>query len=97
MKQVTRLNLIEAADRTMLKLSEEEIEILLQEFDVFLTQLDIMGRIEGIDDVIPMTFPYDIVTTEMREDVACNSISKEEALKNASKVSNDQIVIPKVI
>lgn len=97
MKQVTRLNLIEAADRTMLKLSEDEIEILLQEFDVFLTQLDIMGRIEGIDDVIPMTFPYDIVTTEMREDVAYSSISKEEALKNASKVSNDQIVIPKVI
>ncbi len=97
MKKVTRLNLIEAADRTMLKLTKEEIDILLQEFDIFLTQLDIMGKIEGIDDVVPMTFPYEIPSFEIREDEPTESLNKEEALKNAPKVCNDQIVIPKVI
>lgn len=97
MKKVTRLNLIEAADRTMIKLSKEEIDVLLQEFDIFLTQLDIMGKIEGIDDVVPMTFPYEIPSFELREDISEEPLSKEEALKNAPKICNDQIVIPKVI
>ena len=44
-----------------------------------------------------MTFPFDVSTTYMREDVVEEPLSNEEALKNASDVKDGQIRLPKVV
>ena len=44
-----------------------------------------------------MTFPFDVSTDEMREDVAGECLDKEEVLKNAKDTEQGQIRIPKVV
>ncbi len=45
----------------------------------------------------PLAFPYEIETTFLREDVADHIISREDALKNAHDVQENQIKVPKVV
>lgn len=44
-----------------------------------------------------MTFPFDVTTTFLREDDVTETISKEEALRNAKDIVEDQIRLPKVV
>jgi len=57
----------------------------------------LISEIEGVDDVEPMTFPYEIKTAFLREDVASEPLNRDEALKNAGDVVEGQIRLPKVV
>ena len=58
---------------------------------------DIIDKIEGISNVEPMTFPFDVSIDYLREDEAKTPLSKEDALKNAKNVKDGQIKLPKVV
>ena len=97
MKKVTREVIKESAEKLMFKLSEEEIENLVEEFDIIVKQMELIGDIPGVDDVEPMTFPFDVTNTFLREDVASRPVERDELLKNASDVKDGQIKLPKVV
>ncbi len=97
MKRVDKELLKVSAHKLMFDMSEEEYDALLNEFSILLKQLDFMGDIPHIDEVEPMTFPFEITTTYLREDVATEPLDREEALKNASDVVDGQIRLPKVV
>ena len=87
----------ECANNLMFDMSEEQYKVLLSEFDVVTQQMEVLGEIEGLDELAPMTFPYEIYTTFLREDIPDESISKEDALRNAKDVVEGQIKLPKVV
>ncbi len=92
------LNLLKkCANNLMLEMSDEEYETLNEEFDVFFKQMEVFNDIEGLDEVTPMTFPFDCYNSYLREDEPSNPLTKEEVLKNAKEVLDDQIVLPKVV
>ena len=97
MKTANEKTLLEAAHNLMFEIDEVELEILKEEYADILDAIEEMKKIPNIDHVRPMIFPYEIVTDYLREDVVDNVLSKEEALSNASKVEDGQIVIPKVV
>ena len=97
MKPVTKEILKESANNLMFDLSDEQLDTLLKEFDVILKQMDLIGNIKGVNDAEPMTFPFDVTNDFLREDVANNEISQEEALKNSGDVVEGQIRLPKVV
>jgi len=97
MKQINIDVLKEASEKLMFKMEEKEYETLLAEFETILKQMALISEIKGVDDVIPMTFPYEVKTTFLREDVASKPIDREEALKNAKDVVEGQIRLPKVV
>ena len=97
MKKVTREVIKESAEKLMFKLSEEEIENLVEEFDIIVKQMELIGDIPGVDDVEPMTFPFDVTNTFLREDVASMPAERDELLKNTSDVKDGQIKLPKVV
>ena len=78
-------------------MSDAQYNALIKELNVFLKQVDLIGQIPNIDDVEPMTFPFDVTTTYLREDVVEAPLSNDEALKNASDVKDGQIRLPKVV
>ena len=80
-------------DFTLLQLHEA----LLNEFQILLKQLDFMGDSPHIDEVEPMTFPFEIKTTFLREDVATEPLSKDKVLRNAPDVKDGQVRLPKVV
>lgn len=97
MKKITKETLKIAANKLMFEMSEEELDVLFNEFETVQTQLSIIATIPGIDDVEPMTFPFEVSTSYLREDVPCEPLNRDEALKNAKDVVDGQIRLPKVV
>jgi len=97
MKEANAQILKEAAEKLMFTLSDDETERLLKEFNVIFQQMELIGKIKGVDDAIPMTFPFDVTNNFLREDVPTAALNREDALKNASDVVDGQIRLPKVV
>lgn len=97
MKTVNKKILKDVANKLMFDMEDSQYDTLLEEFDVVLKQMDIISEIPDIDNVSPMTFPFEITTSYLREDVAEEPLSQEEALKNAKDVVDGQIRLPKVV
>ncbi|MBO6262325.1 MAG: Asp-tRNA(Asn)/Glu-tRNA(Gln) amidotransferase GatCAB subunit C [Bacilli bacterium] len=97
MKTANEKTLLEAAHNLMFDINDVELEVLKEEYADILDAIEEMKSIPNIDQLRPMIFPYEIVTDYLREDVTDNVLDKKEALKNASKVEDGQIVIPKVV
>ena len=97
MKKVTKELLQESAKKLMFTLSDEELEKLVKEFDIIQQQMELIGEIPGVDDVEPMTFPFDVTSNFLREDETTIPENREEILKNAKDVQDGQIRLPKVV
>ena len=58
---ITKELLKKYASKLMFDMKDEEYDTLQKEFDVMLKQMELIGKIEGIDEVEPMTFPYEYI------------------------------------
>lgn len=97
MKQIDEAVLKDASHRLLFDISDEEMKLLLSEFDILVKQFELLKDIENVNKVKPMTFPYEIFNDYLREDVPSDVLTKEEALKNAKNVKDGQIKLPKVV
>ena len=78
-----------------LKLSTEEHEIIKKDLGKILEMID---KIQDVDtsEVSALQYVTDTVNS-IREDVAENEISNEEALRNAPETRDSYFTVPKVI
>ena len=97
MKPINKDVLKDAANRLLFDMKDEEYDTLLKEFGAIQHQLELIGNIEGVDSVEPMTFPFDVSITYLREDEPIEPLSRDEVLKNAHDVKDGQIKLPKVV
>lgn len=97
MKTVTKDVLKSTANKLMFDMSDEQYDQLVGEFDILIKQMNLIGEIEGVDTVEPMTFPFDVTNDYLREDVATLPENKDEVLRNAADVVDGQIRLPKVV
>lgn len=97
MKEVNKDVLVDCAERLMFTMSDDQYEMLLEEFFTMIKQMKLIGQNEEVDKYSPMTFPFDVTTDFLREDVPLPPLEKEEALKNAKEVLDGQIKLPKVV
>ena len=97
MKPVSKEVLKTAASKMMFEMDDNQYDQLIKELNIFLKQVDLIGDIPHIDDVTPMTFPFEVTNSYLREDEVEEPLSQEEALKNASDVKDGQIRLPKVV
>lgn len=97
MKEYNINVLKDAANRLLLDMSESEYETLLSEFDIVTKQMKAIGDNKSIDQYEPMVFPFEVFTTELREDVAEQPLSREEAIRNSQRKVGGQIKLPKVV
>ena len=87
----------DAANRLLLDMSEPEYKTLLSELDIVTKQMKPLGDNKELDKIEPMVYPFEVFTTEMREDVAEQPLTREEALKNSQRKVGGQIKLPKVV
>lgn len=97
MKPVSKEVLKTAASKMMFEMDDNQYDQLIKELNIFLKQVDLIGDIPHIDEVTPMTFPFEVTNSYLREDEVEEPLSQEEALKNASDVKDGQIRLPKVV
>ena len=85
------------ATRLKFDMSEEEYKTLQEEFEVILSQMELLGNIKGLDNVEPMTFPYTVFASLVREDEVGELMSYDEIFSNIKNSRFNQIRVPKVV
>ena len=96
MKELNEEILRKCAKGLMFDMTDEQYDLIFKEFDVTLEQLKLINEID-LKDVRPMTFPFNCYTDFLREDDETSTISREDALRNAKDVVDNQIRLPKVV
>ena len=87
------------AKKLMFEMKDSEYETLEKEFDIILKQMDLIGNIEDIDKVSPMTFPFELDNDDsyLREDIYNNEISFNDMLVNVKDYEDNRVKVPKVV
>lgn len=85
------------ARRLKFDMTEEQYKTLQDEFHTIIHQMDLIGKIEGVDHVEPMTFPFDFETGGLREDEPDDVLSIDDVTANAKDVAQGQIKTKKVV
>ena len=85
------------ADKLMFTMEDTEYETLSKEFDVILSQLDLIGEIPNISEVEPMTYPFPVDSATLREDTVSEELEIDDILKNSGEVLYNQVKLPKVV
>ena len=96
---ITRDVLDNLAKKLMFKMNDEEYKTLENEFDVILKQMEFIDKIYGIEEVIPMTFPFELNLDDnyLREDVYKNEIDFNDMVINVKDYDDNRVKVPKVV
>lgn len=81
----------------MFDMAEEEYKTLQEEFEVILKQMELIEKIDGIEKIEPMTFPFKNTDTILREDEVGDYLTVGEVLENAKYQVSDQVKVPRVV
>ncbi len=96
MESISKEKVMTLAKQLMLRLSDEEAENIVAEFDTLLKQLNLLDQIDTTD-VAEMVYPFEHPTDFFREDTVDHVLTVEDALYNAPVEEQGYFVIPKVV
>lgn len=85
------------ADKLLIGLTEEETNMVLEEFSIIDETINKINEIKDIEQVEPMTHCLDNFIYELREDVKEDSIPIDELLQNCDEHSTREVEVPKVV
>ena len=85
------------ADKLLIGLSDEENEMVLNEFAEIDRNIDLINKIPGIEKVEPMSWCLDRTIDELREDVASESIPIDDLLSNCDRSNDCEVEVPRVV
>ena len=85
------------ANKLMFTMEDSEYETLLTEFDIMIKQMDLIGKIKGIENVEPMSYPFPLEDTCLREDEVVDELEIDDILMNSGSTLYNQVKLPKVV
>lgn len=94
---ITKVALKKYANLLMFDMSDLEYQTLEEEFAIILKQMDLIGKIDGIENVKPMHFPFITHKTIARNDEEISNLIVTDVLINAKEVESKQVKVPKVV
>ena len=97
MKKFTKEMVDDYADKLLIGLTREENKQVLDEFEEIDRDIDLINKIEGINEVEPMTHALDDFECELRDDVVEESVPIEELLQNCDDNNGEEVIVPKVV
>ena len=89
--------LVMLANKLMFTMNDREYDTLLDEFDVILKQMDLIGKIENINKVEPMSYPFLLDDVALRDDEVVDELEIDEILSNSGSNLYNQVKLPKVV
>ena len=97
MTKFTQNQVIDYADKLLIGLTDEEVKMVLDEFEDIDTQIDLINKIPNIESVEPMTHCLDDFEYVLREDEVEESIDIDELLQNCDSKLDREVCVPKVV
>lgn len=89
--------LVMLANKLMFTMEDSEYDTLLEEFDIMIKQMDLIGMINGIENVEPMVYPFELNDVVLREDVVMDELEIDDILSNSGSHLYNQVRLPKVV
>lgn len=89
--------LVMLANKLMFDMLDSEYETLLDEFDIILKQMDLIGKIDGIEQKEPMIYPFKLANVSLREDEVKEELEIDDILLNSGSTLYNQVKLPKVV
>ena len=96
-KKFTKEMVNDYADKLLIGLTEEETNMVLEEFSIIDETINKINDIKNIEKVEPMTHCLDRYITELRSDIAEESVPIEELLQNCDDHTEREVELPKVV
>ena len=97
MSKFTKEMVEDYAEKLLIKLTDEENKMVLEEFDYIDDTINLINNIPDIDKVEPMTHALDDFDCTLREDEASESVPIEDLLSNADFTDGREIEVVKVV
>lgn len=97
MARFTKEMVVDYADKLLIGLKEEEVTMVLDEFEIIDKNIDLINAIPNISKVEPMTHCLDNFIYELREDEPEESVDIDELLQNCDSYLNREVKVPKVV
>ena len=85
------------AEDILIGLSDEEIATLLSDFTKIKADMENISSIPNIENVSPMSHPYDLYLAKICSDEDEKSLSTDEVLANCDNINGTCIEVPKVV
>ena len=96
-QKFTRDMVNDYANKLLIGLTEEECNMVLEEFSVIDETINKINDIKDIKKVEPMTHCLDRYITELRSDEVEKSIPVDELLQNCDLHTDREVEFPKVV
>ena len=97
MSKFTKEMVEDYAEKLLIKLTDQENKMVLEEFDYIDDTINLINNIPNIDKVEPMTHALDDFECSLREDEATDSVPIEDLLSNADFTDGREIEVVKVV
>ena len=97
MEKFTREMVEKYADKLLIGLTEEEVNMVLSEFDIIDKNIDLINKIPNIENIEPMTHCLDNFEYVLREDEVEESVEINDLLQNCDDYMDREVRVPKVV
>ena len=95
MTKITKEEVLSVANRAMLAITDEEVELFTEDLATFIGYADKLNELD-LENVIPMTHALQQVNV-MREDVEKDVLDRDEMLKSVKEHQNGEILVPTIL
>ena len=85
------------AEKLLIGLTEEECNMVLEEFSIIDETINKINNIKDIEEIEPMTHCLDRYISELRNDEIEESIPIKELLQNCDLHTDKEVELPKVV
>lgn len=98
MSNFTKEKIDKYAHDLLIGLTDDERNMIQEEFDLIEKNMDLINKIPNIKDVLPQSFPYEMEMSDLRsDDEVGDEIEISELLRNCDKVDGREVEVPKVV
>ena len=97
MQKFTKEMVDDYADKLLIGLTEEENEMVLDEFEVIDATIDMINEIPDIEKVEPMTHALDDFEYVLRDDEPEESVPIEDLLANCDDHTDREVQVPRMV
>jgi len=85
------------ANKLLIGLTEEETNMVLEEFSIIDENINIINKIKNLDTIEPMTHCLDRYITELRSDIKEETLDIKDILSNCDSHTEREVKLPKVV
>ena len=98
MSNFTKEKIDKYANDLLIGLTDEERDMIQQEFDTIEKNMDLINEIPDIKDIEPLSYPFEMYVDDLRSDDSVGeAIDIDDLLSNCDVLEGREVEVPKVV